>query len=396
MIEPTPYATLHAAVDAAFEGWQIPALVDLVEHPSHSYARADVEAAAARLDAHAAELGLTTTRHPDPDGQFADHRVYATPAAAHSRAVGLVGHIDTVFPRSLGFLHARREGDRLHGPGALDMKSGLTAMLGALRAIRHVDRIRYQQLAVRLVVVSDEEVGSPSSRALWPALAPTLDHALVLESGRDEDRVVIARKGSAAYTLTAHGRAAHSGNKHAEGRNAIHALCVRVPMVEALTNYDRGITVNVGLFQGGTARNTVPETATCDIDVRFERAADAQWLHLAMQQIAAAELPDRLADVRVELTGGIHRPPMEPTEATRALAERYGAHARRAGLGDGPAPLQGGGSDANLLARAGVPAIDGLGPYGRHYHRTDEWCSLDSLRRRTGALATWLWDAKPG
>lgn len=389
-LDDTLVARLHAAVHDAFEGWQVPRLVALVEQPSHTYARDDVEAAAVLFDGWAAELGLSLERHPDPEGRFADHRVYATPATGDGTAAALVGHIDTVFPRSTGFLHWRREGDRGHGPGALDMKSGLVAMLAALRALAAVDPARAARLALRLVVVTDEEVSSPSSRALWPALLPRVSHALVLESGRDEDRIVIARKGSASYTVSAHGRAAHSGNKHAEGRSAIHALCLLVPSIEALTDYATGLTVSVGLISGGTARNTVPETARCEVDARFERVADAEKLDAAMRALEAMPLPGRLADVRIEVGGGIARPPMEATDAMRALAERYGAHARRAGLGAGPAPLQGGGSDANLIAAAGVPCIDGLGPAGQHYHRTDEWCSLDSLRRRTQALVTFL------
>lgn len=381
---------LHAAVDDAFEAWQMPRLVALVEQPSHTYARDDVEAAATLLDGYAAEVGLHIERHPDPSARFADHRIYATPATGARRAAALVGHIDTVFPRSTGFLRWQRDGDRGHGPGALDMKSGLIAMLAALRALRAVDPMRHARLALRLVVVSDEEVSSPSSGALWPWLAPLTTHALVLESGRDADRIVVARKGSASYTVTAHGRAAHSGNRHAEGRNAIHALSLLIPRIEALTDYERGLTVSVGLIAGGTARNTVPERASCEVDARFERHADALALDAAMAQLAKLELPGRLADVRVEVSGGIARPPMEATDAMHQLADRYGAHAERAGLGAGLAPLQGGGSDANLIAAAGVPCIDGLGPAGQHYHRTDEWCSLDSLRRRTQALATFL------
>lgn len=388
-------AALVAAVAADFETWQVPWLTALVETPSHTWAPADVEQAARMLDAEAEALGLHTTRVPDPEGRFAAHRVYASPAAAKGApGLALIGHIDTVFPRSMGFLRFERDGQIARGPGVLDMKSGLTAMFGALRALRAVDPDAYAALPIRLVVVSDEEVGSPSSRSMWTELAPLITAGLVFEAGRDGDRVVVARKGSAECRITTHGRAAHAGNHHADGINAIHALALLVPQVEALTDYDAGTTVNVGLIEGGTARNTIPDRAQCTIDARFVTAEASARLLEGLEALSeAGALPERLRAARIEVDAAVKRPPMETTPAMKALAERYGGHARAVGLAAGPAPLQGGGSDANLLAAAGVPCIDGLGPYGKHFHRRDEWCDLDSLRRRTQALATFLAEA---
>lgn len=383
---------LHRAVASAFEPAQVPWLATLVEQPSHTYERDDVESAARILDALAGDLDLETVRHPDPSGRFADHRVYHTRAAGPvDPALALVGHVDTVFPRKQGFFGFRRDGGVVRGPGVLDMKSGLTAMFFALRALREVDPEAWRRLRVRVVVVSDEEVGSPSSNALFAALAPHTEAALVFESGREHDRVVTARKGSALFHLTAHGRAAHAGALHHEGVSAIHALALVVPRLEEMTDYARGLTVNVGLFEGGTAKNTVPDLAKCAVDVRFAHAEDGRAVARFLETLVATPpFPPRLADARLELAGGLSRPPMEPTADVQLLRRRYEAHAAAAGLGTGECPLQGGGSDANLLAAAGVPSIDGLGPYGRHFHRTDEWASLDSLLRKTQALATFL------
>ena len=392
---------LIAAVDAAFEAEQVPWVQRLVDQPSHTYAKADVEAAAAMLDAAAIDLGLSVLRVADPEGRFADHRVFSAPAvSAESRALALVGHVDTVFPRSLGFLKFEcdpGDGDVIRGPGVLDMKSGLSAMFFALRAIRAVDPGLFGRLAVRIVCVSDEEVGSPSSaRAVYDGLAPRTVGAMVFEAGRAGDQIVTRRKGGGCFTVTAHGRAAHAGNDHQAGRNAIHALALLIPRIEAMTDYDRGVTVNVGLIEGGTAKNTVPDRASCTVDTRFETAADAEavaeaLLGLAEEPFAGIDPPPgRLADVRIEVTGGVTRPPMEATEATQRLRRLYERHAAAVGLQVGEAPLQGEGSDANLLAAMGVPCIDGLGPAGRFYHRLDEWSSLDSLRRRTQALALLL------
>lgn len=401
------HEALLRAVDAAFASEQVPQVQRLVDQPSHTYAKAEVEAAAELLDGAAAQLGLRLRRIPDPTGRFADHRIYSTPATEEDgEALALVGHIDTVFPRSLGFLKFVREpadGDVIRGPGVLDMKSGLTVILFALRAVKEVDPARFERLKVRLVCVSDEEVGSPSSaRVVYDELAAKTSAAMVFEAGRAEDRIVTRRKGGGSFTVTASGRAAHAGNDHRAGRNAIHALALLIPRIEALTDYKRGVTVNVGLIEGGTAKNTVPDRASCTIDTRFETAADAEAVSQALRALAVdpfAEvnsMPAKLKDVTFEVSGGVTRPPMESTPATQRLRELYERHAAAVGLQVGEAPLQGGGSDANLLAAQGVPCIDGLGPAGRYYHRVEEWSSLGSLRRRTQALALFLALEDPG
>ncbi|MBK6916125.1 MAG: M20/M25/M40 family metallo-hydrolase [Deltaproteobacteria bacterium] len=395
-------AELCAAVDDAFEREQVPLLRRLVEMPSHTGAKADVEAAAAVLDEAAHAAGLRMRRVPDPQGVYADHRVYTTSACGDGdRSLALIGHIDTVFPRSLGFLAFARDdgpdgpgtGDLVRGPGVLDMKSGLTAMLGAIAAVRRVYGDDAQALCLRMIINSDEEVGSPSSEPLLRELAPHLTAALVFEAGRDADRIVTSRKGGGMFEFTVHGRAAHAGNDHAAGVNAIHALALLVPRFEGLTDYARGVTVNVGVIEGGSSKNTVPERARCLLDTRFDTLADAQRVIAQLQAWAAQpfgpddDVPDKLRTVRASLGGAMTRPPMEPSPASQALRLRYETCAAAVGLGVGEAPRQGGGSDGNLLAAFGVPSIDGLGPWGKNFHQTSEYSSLTSLRRRTQALA---------
>lgn len=400
--DPTRGALIER-VEQRFETAQVPFVAKLVDAPSGTREPQDVELAARILDEEARALGLSVELHPAPSGDYAAHRVYRTPACeAQTRALALVGHVDTVFPRSLGFFGFRREGDTAFGPGVLDMKSGLSAMFFALRALREVDAPSFAALPLRIVVVSDEEVGSPSSKPLFDTLAPHISAALVFEAGRVEDRIVTRRKGGASYRLRVRGRAAHSGNRHAEGVSAIHALALAIPQIEALTDYARGITLNVGLVSGGTAKNTVPEEAEAVIDMRYERVADVEGIEAALSAIAAAPLgpadrwpaggepPPRLANASATLSGGVTRPPMEASPASIALMQRYGVHAAACGLGHAEAPLQGGGSDASLLAAAGVPSIDGLGPSGAHFHETLERCSLSSLCARTQALAAFL------
>jgi len=392
------------AVDAAFETEQVIWLRDIVNQPSHSKAPADVEAAAVHIDRLADAIGLRRELIPDPDRNYADHRLFSTPGTADSdQALVLVGHCDTVFPRQLGFLEFRRDppssdsgGDHIRGPGVLDMKSGLSVVLFALQALKRTAPERFLTLKARFVCNSDEEVGSPSSRPLLETLAPRTTMALVFEAGRDQDRIITCRKGTGTFTLTAHGIEAHAGIEHANGVNAIHALALLIPEVEALTNYERGTTVNVGLVEGGTAKNTVPGQASCTIDVRVTTMTEAEHVTQTLQQLNAnpfantATLPERFQSVRCELQGGIMRPPMEATPQNQQLRKRYEAFAKTQRLSVGEAPLQGGGSDANLLAACGVATIDGLGPYGKFLHSPKEWSSLSSLCQRTKALACFL------
>jgi glutamate carboxypeptidase len=169
-----------------------------------------------------------------------------------------------------------------------------------------------------------------------------------------------------------------------------------VPRIEGLTDYARGVTVNVGVISGGTSKNTVPARASVLVDTRFDLLRDAERTVAALRAIAERPfgprdwVPAKLRTVTAELRGAMTRPPMEATEDTQALRRRYEAHAASVGLGGGEAPRQGGGSDGNLLAAQGVPTIDGLGPFGKHFHDVQECSSLSSLARKTQALACLL------
>jgi glutamate carboxypeptidase len=299
--------------------------------------------------------------------------------------------MDTVFPRGAGDRRFERDSDVVRGPGVLDMKSGLALVAAALRAVSRAAPSAWSALRARVLVVSDEEVSSTSSAALTDRLARISSHALVFEHGRAEDRIVTRRKGTGTFHVMAHGRAAHAGLHHEDGVSAIHAIALVIDELEQLTDPTHGITVNVGLVEGGSAKNTVPARASCVVDVRYENDDDGVRILEAIGRVVREPLPGRLSSARIELSGGgLARPPMNPTIASDALRVEYERHARAVGLGVGEAPRQGGGSDANLIARAGKPCIDGLGPAGAHAHQEDEWANLDSLLRRTKALARFL------
>jgi glutamate carboxypeptidase len=330
--------------------------------------------------------GLDATVHPGR--RFADHLTFASRGdARRGGPVALVGHLDTVFPPG-SFEGYRVDGDRARGPGVLDMKGGLVVMAYALRALAETGSLD-AVAPVRMIVVSDEEVGSPEGESV---LRPALEGAsacLVFEAGRVGDAVITRRKGVGAMTATARGRAAHAGNAHHEGANAVWALARFIDAAQGLTRYDRGATVNVGRVSGGIGPNTVPEQAEAQLDLRFCVNEDGGALVDAIRR-GAADAAASVPGTAIDLQGGILRPPLERTEASGRLFEAYAACARAHGLGGAEAPLVGGGSDASTAGVMGVPAIDGLGPRGAGFHTRDEYIELASLVPKAQALARFL------
>jgi glutamate carboxypeptidase len=372
----------------------LPLYQQLVEQSSYSRDQQGVEAAQDILATALKDLGFSEARHASINGEFADHRVFVSPVLVdkpHAKAPLLVGHMDTVYPSDMGFTGFRREGDKVYGPGVADMKGGLSVIASALHAFRRMSPQQFSsELALRIVIVSDEEVGSPTSRLVLAELAPVTSVGLVFEPGRAEDLIITTRKGVGFFQVVAHGKAAHAGIHHEDGVNAIEALSRVVTKIAAHTNYVRGVTVNVGLISGGTAKNTVPDFASCDVDVRFVDGADAISFEPMLAK-AAREAELAVPGSRIEVEGGISRPPLEASDASQSLRAQYEAGALASGLKIGEAPRQGGGSDANILSALGIPCIDGLGPFGQNFGEKTEWASLSSVERRTAALVRWLW-----
>lgn len=317
-----------------------------------------------------------------PSDRYAPHLVAATNSGPDF--IALVGHLDTVFPPGT-FEGFTREGDLLRGPGVLDMKGGLVVVIEALRALSHVGVL--SNLSVRIVIVSDEEVGSPEGRFVIERELSGAKAALVFEAGRARDAVITSRRGTGSGIAVATGKAAHSGNAHAEGANAIRALCRFVDDAEALTDYERGVTVNVGIIRGGTSKNTVPDRAEALMDLRYVRLADSAELIAKLEDAARrAAIPG----TTVTFTKQLARPPLERSDANVALFRAYAGCAKEAGLGDIEAGLIGGGSDAATTAALGIASIDGLGPRGAGFHTHDERVEVATLMPKAEALARFL------
>jgi glutamate carboxypeptidase len=322
--------------------------------------------------------------------RYADHLVFETAGKQGVSPIALVGHLDTVFPPST-FEGYRVDGDLRRGPGVLDMKGGLVVVAFALKAIAETTGL--DAIApLRVVIVSDEEVGSPEGRGVIERAIAGASACLVFESGRKADAIITRRKGTGMMRAVVHGRAAHAGNAHAEGRNAIWAASRFVDRVQRLTDYARGVTVNVGTIHGGQSKNTVPDRVEVALDVRFCTKADAGALVDAIRAAALHVVASEPAfeGMRIDLDGGIARVPLEKTEASAALMDAYAECARASGLGASEAPLVGGGSDASTSSAMGIASIDGLGPRGVGFHTKDEQIEVASLVPKAQALARFL------
>ncbi|WP_300646696.1 M20 family metallopeptidase [Paenalcaligenes sp.] len=288
----------------------------------------------------------------------------------------VLGHYDTVHP--IGTLTqnpCRQEGDKLFGPGIYDMKSGVVLALSALKALAQPQAT---QLPVDLVLVPDEETGSHYSREYIEKFAKKSVYTLVCEPARvEEGRCVTARKGTGNIFITAHGRPAHAGIHHEKGRNAIEEIAHHVLALEKLTDYERGITVSVGVIKGGTTSNVVPAWCQIKADFRVPNAEMAQRLEQQVQQIKAIH-----PDIRLEVEFKLNRPAMPRTEATAALLAQCQNYARQAGFELKEAPMTGGASDANFTAALGVPTLDGLGADGNGAHTLNEHILVSTLAQR--------------
>jgi glutamate carboxypeptidase len=325
-----------------------------------------------------AERTVSSTR-------YADHLVFTSPGDAAKKPIALIGHLDTVFPPGT-FEGFRRDGDLARGPGVLDMKGGLVVVAHALRAL--AETVGLGAIApVRLVIVADEEVGSPEGQNIIADAIRGATGALVFEAGRRGDAIITRRKGTGSMSAVATGRAAHAGANHKDGKNAIWALARFIDRAQNLTDYAKGITINVGIVSGGTSKNTVPDHAEAQLDLRFETTADGEAL---VESLKRAATEHGVEGVTIETKGGVARQPLERTEASATLRDLYGACARACGLGDGEAGLIGGGSDASTSSAMGIASIDGLGPRGLGFHTKDEQIEIATLVLKARALALLL------
>jgi glutamate carboxypeptidase len=315
--------------------------------------------------------------------QAGDHIIARWNASNEQRSDGILVlcHMDTVHPLgSLAKNSCRVADGRLYGPGAQDMKAGIAIFLSTVKTLQEHNALPAGRPLTALIT-SDEETGSRTSRPLIEELAKDSGLVMCLESAMPNGALKTWRKGVGGYEIIAHGRAAHAGGEHAQGRNAIEELAHQVIAIQGLTDYERGTTLNVGVFQGGTVSNVVPSRARAAVDLRVLDQAEADRVEQALHALKPV-----LKGTSLEIHGGMNRPPM-PRDARMAAAFEK-AKAIAAGIGlELSEGGTGGGSDANFAAPLGVPVLDGLGAIGEGLHSDREYVLISSLAPRAALLA---------
>jgi glutamate carboxypeptidase len=357
----------------------VQAIRELVEIESPSDNKAAVDRIGQFLTAKFEALGGQTQFHRT--SEFGDSLQIDFAADSTRKPVLVLGHYDTVYPLgTLAKMPCEIENGRLRGPGVLDMKSGIALMLHAIEALQAWHGAAPRPITVFLV--SDEEVGSYSSRKITEGLAKKSAGVLVLEPAAGlRGAVKTARKGVGEYTLHVKGIAAHAGLDPGKGHSAILELARQLAVIAKLNDLRQGISVNPGVIAGGTRTNVVAAEASADIDVRIKRAKQASGIDLKLRSLKPFDKHCKLA-----IDGGINRRPMERTAGVAALYNKAQEIAREIDWKLDEAAV-GGGSDGNFTAGLGIPTLDGLGGVGEGAHAAHEYIVISELPRRALLLA---------
>lgn len=359
-------------------GTMVQLLIRLAEIESPSTEKAAVDRLGEALQGELLALGASV--QIEPRREVGDVLIGRWNPQPGQNGILLLAHIDTVFASgTLEHWPVRVEGKRILGPGVMDMKGGIVVALSAVQWLR-----THQQMPARPITIlftTDEETGSGASRGIIEELARQAELVLCLEPALPNGAVKTARKGTGNIEIVARGKAAHAGADHALGRNAIEELAHHILAAQRQTNYERGTTLNVGIVQGGTRSNVVPDEARAEVDFRVvvpeEIRRIEEW---------AASLRPVLEGTQVSASVKLNRPPLPRDErmaATFAKAQRIGA-SLGLNLFEGST---GGASDANFVAPLGVAVLDGLGPVGDGEHSEREHVLIPTLPERAALLA---------
>jgi len=317
-----------------------------------------------------------------PQKEYGNHLVIEHKESMNPSIV-ILAHMDTVFPKGTVLERAFRiEGKRAYGPGVIDMKSSHAVVLFAIKALINERDEAYKH--IKIILNSEEEIGSPTSKSLIEKEAKKTKYALVMEPARKDGSLVSARRGKGNYTLIVEGKAAHSGIEPEKGRSAIEELAHKIIQLYELSDHENGISVNVGLIEGGSSANTVSDHAEAQIDVRMKEIDQVELIEEKLEEICSTT---EVAGTKIVLEGEMNRPPMEKNKKTRALLRLIQAVGDEIGI-EIEDTATGGGSDASFTSSLGIATIDGLGPIGGNAHSDKEYLEIPSLVERTHLLAT--------
>jgi glutamate carboxypeptidase len=352
----------------------------LVEIESPSDNKAAVDQLGALLAGRFEKIGGHAKFHRTTD--FGDHLQVDFAGSRSGKPLLLLGHTDTVYPMgTLSAMPCRTADGKLWGPGVLDMKSGISLILHALEGLRawHNDTL---PRPVTVLLVSDEEIGSNSSRRITESVARRSEAVMVLEPSYGiKGALKTARKGVGEYTIKVIGKAAHAGLDFEKGENAILELAKQITAISKLVDLKRGLTLSVGVVAGGTRTNVIPAQASALLDVRVARVKDSAAIDRQLRALKPFN-----PKCKLEIGGGVNRPPMERSAGTALLYKKASEIARELGWKLEEASV-GGGSDGNFTAALGIPTLDGLGGLGEGAHATHESIVISELPKRAALLA---------
>ncbi len=363
--------------DHAVEAFQL--LEELVLIQSGSRNKSGVDRVGARIKKEMAAMGFACEISPSP--VFGDTLIARSPACTARKAdksqILITGHMDTVFPENTSFNFYREDSNCCYGPGTADMKGGLVVGIHAIKALLHTGRL--DTLPLCFVFNPDEEIGSPSSRELIFKEAQQSRAAFVLEAGGLSNEIVTGRKGNLALDLAIKGEAGHAAFAGKNKASAILELARKTIAIEHLNQPEKGISANVGTVNGGLGSNTVAEHASASLDFRFLTDLDAEQIKTQINRIVKEQTTPHTV---CTLNTVSSRPAMPQTRANKDLFNRIQKIGATIGV---PVveELRQGVSDANNIALAGIPVIDGLGPIGAKDHSEDEYIIKYSLISRS-------------
>jgi glutamate carboxypeptidase len=357
----------------------------LVERESPTADKAAVDGCMALAAEACRDLGGKVRWHRQKQfGNLLEARFGAGRRNASLKPVLLLGHLDTVWPLgTLAGMPFRIADGRVWGPGVLDMKAGVAMALTALGILKDAGLL---SRPVVLLLNSEEEIGSPVSRPVTEKIARECEAVFVLEPAQGlAGAYKTSRKGVGDFTLRVTGVAAHAGVDFSSGHSAVLELARQIERISGFTELQRGLTVNPGVIGGGTQSNVVAAEAWTHVDFRYLKAADAKKIEHKFRKLRPIDRKCRL-----EITGGVNRPPMERTPGTAALFAKAATLASELGF-ELKEAATGGGSDGNFTSAIGVPTLDGMGAVGEGAHADNESVLLGHLAPRTALLAGMLW-----
>lgn len=349
-------------------------LRQLVEVESPSDDKVAVDRAGHVVEQLVKDMGCTLKRHKQRHcGDVLELRF----GPKKGKRTLLLGHLDTVWPHGTLAKMPWREADgKLYGPGLLDMKVGVVMAIEAIAALQQLG----ENPPVTLLLVSEEEIGSPISRSITEKIAQQCAAVFVMEPAQGL-AYKTARKGVGAYTLHVQGVASHSGVDFERGHSAVVEMARLIQKVATFTDLSKGLTVNPGVIHGGTQSNVIAAECTAKVDVRIAKLSDAARVERLFRSLKVTDKACKLT-----ITGGINRPPMERKPGTVALFKKARKLAAEMGFVLEEAAT-GGGSDGNFTAALGVPTLDGMGAVGTGAHAPHEHIVLKHLVERTALLA---------